>query len=406
MAKLTTGLWTAIAAMFALLPGFTSASTFAEDIAFLRTHTEVIVLKDEAGAAQVAVVPAWQGRVMTSAAQLEGPGFGWINRKLIVSGKLEPHINVYGGEDRFWLGPEGGQFSIFFAPLAKFEFDQWFVPKPLDSLPFQLVSHSQDRAAFKSSFALTNYSGAHFDIRVEREIRLLSPREAWAKLGVPPAANVALVAYESDSKLINVGKQAWRKETGLLSIWILGMFTPSPQATIVVPFKAGSESQLGAKVTSDYFGSIPDDRIKVTDKVVFLSGDGKFRSKIGVGPKRALGKLGSYDPDLHVLTIVQFNQPSDATEYVNSLWKIQQHPFSGDAANAYNDGPPTPGAPPLGPFYELESSSPAAALRPGEGLKHIHRTIHLTGPESELDAVARSVLGVSLADIEAALNVR
>jgi hypothetical protein len=26
-----------------------------------------------------------------------------------------PHINVFGGEDRFWLGPEGGQFSIFFA---------------------------------------------------------------------------------------------------------------------------------------------------------------------------------------------------------------------------------------------------------------------------------------------------
>ena len=24
------------------------------------------------------------------------------------------HVNVFGGEDRFWLGPEGGQYSIFF----------------------------------------------------------------------------------------------------------------------------------------------------------------------------------------------------------------------------------------------------------------------------------------------------
>jgi hypothetical protein len=37
-------------------------------------------------------------------------GFGWINRKLIASRKIQPHINVFGGEDRFWIGPEGGQF--------------------------------------------------------------------------------------------------------------------------------------------------------------------------------------------------------------------------------------------------------------------------------------------------------
>ena len=40
---------------------------------------------------------------------------------IIASGKTQPHINVYGGEDRFWLGPEGGQFSIFFAKDAKFD---------------------------------------------------------------------------------------------------------------------------------------------------------------------------------------------------------------------------------------------------------------------------------------------
>jgi hypothetical protein len=96
--------------------------------------------------------------------------------------------------------------------------------------------------------------------------------------------------------------------------------------------------------------------------------------------------------------------PAGATDYVNSLWKLQDNPYGGDAANCYNDGPPTPGAKPMGPFFELESSSPAAALAPGKSLSHIHRTIHLSGPKSALDSVARATLGVSLADIKDGLK--
>ena len=65
-------------------------------------------------------------------------------------------------------------------------------------------------------------------------------------------------------------------------------------------------------------------------------------------------------------------------------------------------GPPAPGAKPLGPFYELESSSPAAALAPGKSLTHVHRTIHLQGPETVLAPVAERTLGVKLADIQKA----
>jgi hypothetical protein len=101
---------------------------------------------------------------------------------------------------------------------------------------------------------------------------------------------------------------------------------------------------------------------------------------------------------------VQYDVPAGVTDYVNSLWKLQDNPYGGDAANCYNDGPPTPGAKPMGPFFELESSSPAAALAPGKSLSHVHRTIHLSGPEAELDGVARATLGVSLADIKGALK--
>ena len=104
--------------------------------------------------AKVAVAPAWQGRVMTSTAgAMPGLSFGWINRELIASGKLLPHMNPFGGEDRFWMGPEGGQFSIFFAKGAKFEFADWFTPALFDTLPFKVVRQSKDKAVFASEFA-------------------------------------------------------------------------------------------------------------------------------------------------------------------------------------------------------------------------------------------------------------
>ena len=378
-----------------------SGANFGDDGAFLKKHTELIVLSDKAGLAKVALAPAWQGRVMTSTAGGDaGQSFGWINRELIASGKIQPHMNAFGGEDRFWMGPEGGQFSIFFAKGKKFEFADWFTPAIFDTEPFKVVSKADDQAVFGAEFSLTNYSGTVFNVSVQREVRLLPPATAWENLGVKAAKDVSVVAYASNNRITNQGKEAWKKETGLLSVWILGMFNPSPSTTVVVPIKAGPEAELGVKVTSDYFGQVPPDRLVVLDDAVFLRADGQYRSKIGINPRRSKAILGSYDADNKVLTIVQFSQPAGVTDYVNSLWKLQDNPFSGDAANSYNDGPPTPGAKPMGPFYELESSSPAAALAPGKSLTHTHRTIHLTGPEPALDGIAKAKLGVSLKEIE------
>jgi hypothetical protein len=389
-----------------LTPG-AHASTFAEDLDFLKAHADAIVLSDAAGAGKVAVIPAWQARVMTSTAQGDsGHSYGWINRELISSGKLLPHMNAFGGEDRFWMGPEGGQFSIFFAKGAAFDFANWFTPAIFDSLPFTVISRSGDNAVFGARFGLTNYSGTHFEVEVRRRVQVLDADAAWKALGIPASDGIDVVAYETDNKVTNVGRDAWKKETGLLSIWILGMYNPSPSTTIVVPIKPGPEKELGVKVTSDYFGSIPDDRLVVRENVVFLAADGKYRSKIGISPKRSRSILGSYDGENRVLTLVVFNQPKDVTDYVNSLWKLQDNPYGGDAANAYNDGPATPGAKPMGPFCELESSSPAAALAPGESILHIRRTVHLSGPIPALDQVARATLGVSLDEIESAFKTR
>ena len=175
---------------------------FADDLSFLRKHTTVVLLSDAKGEAQVAIAPAWQGRVMTSTDGGDrGKSYGWVNRELIASGKLREHINAFGGEDRFWIGPEGGQFSVFFAPGVPFDLAHWFTPAALDSEPFTLVANDSQHARFHRGFQLTNYSGTQFQIGVDREVHMLAADEAWKKLGAKPSPNVSLVAYESVNRL-------------------------------------------------------------------------------------------------------------------------------------------------------------------------------------------------------------
>jgi hypothetical protein len=214
---------------------------------------------------------------------------------------------------------------------------------------------------------------------------------------IPP--ELELVAYESENTITNTGPSAWTKDKGLLSIWILSMYNPSPHTTVVIPFRKGPEATLGPIVNDAYFGKVPADRLRIDAEqgVLFFRGDGTQRGKIGIPAKRARPVVGSYDSAGRVLTLVQYSLPEGATDYVNSMWEQQQQPYGGDVVNSYNDGPPAPGKPPLGPFYELETSSPAAALAPGKSLTHVHRTVHLTGAEAALDALARHALGVPLA---------
>ncbi len=377
---------------------------FGDDVSFLKSHTDVIVLTDVANKAQIAVNPDLQGRVMTSTAEgVEGLSFGWINREFIASEENNLHINAFGGEDRFWLGPEGGQFSIFFKKGDPFDLEHWFTPPPINEGAYEIVSQEAARIGFRKTMQFANYSGTEFSLELNREVKLLSNNEI-ASLGVPVPEGVRSVAFHSDNRITNIGTEPWERETGLLSIWILGMFNPSPETTVVIPFLPGPEEDLGPVVNDAYFGKVPEDRLVIGDGVLFFRGDGQFRSKIGISPKRALPFLGSYDAEKDVLTIVHFTIPEHPGDYVNSMWEIQEDPYGGDVVNSYNDGPPGPGAKSLGPFYELESSSPSAALEPGETLVHVHTTIHFQGKVRDLDGISKKVLGVGIEQIEGAFR--
>ena len=376
------------------------AAGFDADIAFLRQHTQVVVLADPSGSAQVAVAPAYQGRVMTSTTGgSDAPSFGWIGRAAIASGKRQPHMNVFGGEDRFWLGPEGGQFALYFKPGDPFDLDHWQVPEPFDWDTWEIASQSATEVRFRKPMTLVNYSRTQMTVDVDRTVRLLSSEDVARLLGVSPGSAVRTVAFESSNTVTNPGLTEWRPETGLVSVWILGMFNPSAATTIVLPFAPGPESTLGPIVNDAYFGKVPADRLVITPSTVFFRGDGQYRSKIGLSPSRALQTAASYDASGHVLTLVQYSRPANATRYVNSMWEIQREPYKGDVINSYNDGPPEPGKPPLGPFFELETSSPALDLAPAQQYTHVHRTFHFVGAGADLDRLARATISVGLDDI-------
>ncbi len=381
---------------------------FASDQAFLNQHTNAITLSD--GDAAVVVVPAYQGRVMTSTYDKKyGPTFGWINRPVIEKGflsdeekkgKLEEHIYIFGGEERFWLGPEGGQYALYFKPGDEFVFDDWKTPAVIDTEPFDLLKSTTSSATFGRQATLENYSGTVFEMGIKRTVKLLDRTVVERIIDAELSEGIRFVAYQTDNRLTNTGEQAWTPEGGLPSIWLLGMYNPSPATTIVIPFKEGAEEELGAKVNDTYFGKVPAEYLSVGEDVLFLKGDGTYRSKIGVNDKRSLGVAGSYDADGKVLTIVKYSVQPAPHGYVNSMWEFQEEPYSGDVINAYNDGPPAPGVAPMGPFYEIESSSPAAALAPGETMQHVQKTIHLHGTEEELNPLAQKVFGVTLGQIK------
>lgn len=375
-------------------------NSYADDLSFLKDYAEVVELAGDGGT-RVAVVPAFQGRAMTSTLGQDGPSFGWIHTGFIQAGREDPHFNNYGGEDRFWLGPEAGQFGLWFEPGEPFDLAHWKTPPGFSTGSFSVTSREEGSVAMAKRFDLTNYQGTGFSCAVGRAISLIGRDRAAAWLRAEIPEELAWVGFQSRNTLVNSGDRPWTRDGGLLSIWTIGMFKPLPRGRVIVPFRPGPEDRLGAKVTTDYFGPVPQDRCRILDDHLLFACDGQYRSKLGLSPRRARDVLGSYDPDGGVLTLVRFNLPEDAADrpYVNSLWETQDDPYAGDAVNTYNDGPPEPGADQLGPFYELETSSPAAELKPEESISHDHRTFHFTGPFEALNRLARGVLGVDLGEV-------
>ncbi|QGY42549.1 hypothetical protein GM418_02440 [Maribellus comscasis] len=377
--------------------------TYAYDVAFLKKNSiKTIELSDLESNSKVLLAPGYQGRVITSSSKgNEGLSYGWINYKLFDSGEKSPQFNPIGGEERLWLGPEGGPFSIYFKPGAEQVFANWVVPKELDTESFEVLEQKSDEVSFGKNFSIENVSGTLMNIGLKRSVKVLSKSNIEEVLGISLTPDINFVAFESVNTLSNTGTNSWNSEDGILSLWLLCMFNPSEKGVVFIPYRQGSEAEMGKIVTDDYFGKVPSDRLIAKAGNLFFKVDGKHRSKIGIPPMRAMPYCGSYDPTNKVLTLLWYSKPDVSGKYVNSLWGEQDNPLSGDVINSYNDGPTDDGSV-MGPFYEIESSSPAALLKPGEEITHRQRIFHISGDESQLSNITEKLFHLSIDEIKTA----
>jgi hypothetical protein len=369
--------------------------TFGYDLSFLKKKDSVIVLKSNDGLSQVIISAKYQGKIFTSTAAGDtGKSFGWINYKAF-DAKIDPHMNAYGGEDRLWLGPEGGKFALFFNPGTKMEFANWHTPAAIDHESWTIVSKTGKQASLVKDMALPNYAGTVLRLKVGREISLLDRADIQNALGIQLDNYIKTVGIKTDNSITNTGSTPWTTKTGAPCLWNLDMFTPSPGAVIVIPY---NENAAGKVATTDYFGQIPPNRVAYKNGHLFFKADGKSRGKLGMPALRTKAIAGNFDAVNNVLTIMSFDVDTKSS-YLNQEWTPDKDPLIGDAVNAYNDGPLADGTQ-MGPFFEIESVSPGAFLKPGETLTHRHNIFHFTGNKASLNKIALKVLDISLNDIQ------
>lgn len=391
--------------------GPAAPKTFDDLVRLLEENGGAVVLtggEETKDGMRVLVSPRHQGRIFTmKVGTVESTGL--VNVAAVRAGETNPQFNNFGGLDRFWLGPEGGQFGLYFEPGAEFSRDVWRVPADLDRGPYHVVSRDASRIVMTRDMEVVNYSGTRFKIRVEREVGVIPRSQVAAELGIAVPEGVHYAGAYSTNAMLNAGTEAWSEEKGLVGIWILGQFEPSDSAVIIAPFRPGSESELGPRFNDDYFGKLTVEvpgRFKVLGQAVLFRADARREGKFGMSQQRTTGLAGSIDFSKGLLTIVKFDVPQIPERYANSTWvKNQPDPYTGDVLQSYNAGPAdkTSGKLAPVPFYELESTSPVRPLQPGERIRHTHRTFHFQGDLPKLVPIARQLLGVELGSVREAM---
>lgn len=114
-------------------------------------------------------------------------------------------------------------------------------------------------AAFFAVVEMTTYQGHKFKLAVRREITILEDCPFAVGLG----GRIRCVGFESRNLVKNSGEQRLSRDATPLGIWTLGQYDSVPRTVVMLPYRKGSEAELGPPVTTEYFryfllrGSVP-----------------------------------------------------------------------------------------------------------------------------------------------------
>jgi hypothetical protein len=361
---------------------------------------EAIVLEARSGPGALLVAPGLVGRVMCSTFdQGRGSANGWINEKAIHKGKVDPVFNNFGGEERIWFAPEGGQFGLMFGRKES-RFSNYHVQAGMSTIEYKVAGQDDRSVVMQVDMRLENNSGTRFDLQVERRVSLLES----CPYALGAQEPLEFVAFQTENTVTNTGPMAWRRETGTLAIWCLGQFLEQPHLSIILPIRIDGDAHDSPPTVDEYFkdfclqGTFPANRRVNFEEFVLLKADGKVRGKVGIKRERAKGRLGSYDCESGALIIVDHDFYPEI-EYATGYWRRYEHPFDGDALSIYIDGPEWAGGPD-GSSYELETMSPALFLNAREAFAYRNRTFHLRGGREVIGGICRKFLSAGLQQIE------
>ena len=237
----------------------------------------------------------------------------------------------YGGEDRFWLGPEGGQYGLYFPPGKPFVFDNWQTP----------ARHARRRVGRRRSarpgavtFART-HGGDQLRGHALRRRRRAQGVAAFGRRR-DEARSASPCRRRQVGRLRDVEhdheqgqRRRGRRRRGLAQRVDPRHVRARRRApTSSCPSKPERRRARSSTIATSARCLPIASRDEATG-FLRVQVRRKYRSKIGLGPARAKPVLGSYSDESRLLTIVLYTKPEGATRYVNSMWEIQKEPYGG-----------------------------------------------------------------------------
>ena len=380
------------------------------------TGSEPVVLKGEDKKKTVVVTPKLVGRVMCMSFDSEdGQATGFVNEKQLRKGCStsgfaarsgpEDGWNDFGGAERIWFAPEGGEYGFFFDPGVEHNMYNYRMSYPLHAVPYKVVDQPSDEKSvtFSALIQLVNYRGSKISLEVTRKITVLESCPFAVGLG----GSLDVVGFRSQTWAKNVGLTALNKHTTPLSLWTAGIFNSGKQVIVLLPCRKGPVSELGEPVIKEYFryvSNLPmDDRTLashwwVSDGCVLIKANGKVQLKLEMQKRRSLGRLASIDLEDYTMTIVDFKLYPEL-DYAASYFL----PYDGDLL----DGGAMSSFMNVGDrksretaIYELEFCSPILELQRNETFCHVSDTYQLRGDKASMASICDRFFNVDLKTLE------
>ena len=182
-------------------------------------------------------------------------------------------MNAFGGEDRLWLGPEGGQYSIFFRKGDPFDLEHWQTPPLIDSEPWPVAEQGPRHVVFRREGRLVNYSGTTFELPASIE-----PSGSWsatARHGCSACRSRRSSSWSPSSPRTSSSTPAWPPGRSRAACCRSGSWECSSRRRARpwwFPYREGPESELGPVVNDAYFGKVPADRLAGAGRPALLQG--------------------------------------------------------------------------------------------------------------------------------------